>query len=72
MVTLVTRATPGTPASGTIKVNPEQSLWYNKAESRSLRENVMAVVIEWLACLPVTQKIGVRFYQERESTATSG
>ena len=25
-----------------------------------------------LACLPVTQKIGVRFYLERESSATSG
>ena len=32
----------------------------------------MAVVVEWLACLPVTQKIGVRFYLERESSATSG
>ena len=31
----------------------------------------VAVVVEWLACLPVTQKIGVRFYLERES-ATSG
>ena len=26
----------------------------------------------WLACLPVTQKIGARFYLERESSATSG
>ena len=33
---------------------------------------LMAVVVEWLACLPVTQKIGVRFYLERESSATSG
>ena len=32
----------------------------------------VAVVVEWLACLPVTQKIGVRFYLERESSATSG
>ena len=32
----------------------------------------LAVVVEWLACLPVTQKIGVRFYLERESSATSG
>ena len=32
----------------------------------------MAVVVEWLAYLPVTHKIGVRFYQERESSATSG
>ena len=31
-----------------------------------------AVVVEWLACLPVTQKIGVRFYLERESSVTSG
>ena len=34
--------------------------------------NNVAVVVEWLACLPVTQKIGVRFYLERESSATSG
>ena len=35
---------------------------------------VVAVVVEWLACLPVmcTQKIRVRFYLERESSATSG
>ena len=32
----------------------------------------VAVVVEWLACLPVTQKIGVRFYLERESSATRG
>ena len=32
----------------------------------------VAVVVEWLACLPVTRKIGVRFYLERESSATSG
>ena len=32
----------------------------------------VAVVVELLACLPVTQKIGVRFYLERESSATSG
>ena len=31
----------------------------------------VAVVVEWLACLPVTQKIGVRFYLERESSGTS-
>ena len=31
----------------------------------------VAVVVEWLPCLPVTQKIGVRFYLERESNATS-
>ena len=29
------------------------------------------VVVEWLAYLPVTQNIGVRFYLERESSATS-
>ena len=34
--------------------------------------STVAVVVEWLACLPVTQKIGVRFYLERESSATSG
>ena len=34
--------------------------------------SLVAVVVEWLACLPVTQKIGVRFYVERESSATSG
>ena len=34
--------------------------------------SLMAVVVQWLACLPVTQKIGVRFYLERESSATSG
>ena len=33
---------------------------------------MVAVVVEWLACLPVTQKIGVRFYLERESSTTSG
>ena len=33
---------------------------------------VVVVVVERLACLPVTQKIGVRFYLERESSATSG
>ena len=32
----------------------------------------LAVVVEWLACLPLTQKIGVCFYLERESSATSG
>ena len=32
----------------------------------------VAVVVEWLACLPVTQKIGVRFYLERESSTMSG
>ena len=32
----------------------------------------MAVVVEWLACLPVTQNIGVRFYLERASSSTSG
>ena len=32
----------------------------------------VAVVVEWLACLPVTQKIGVRFYLQGESSATSG
>ena len=30
------------------------------------------VVVEWLACLPVTQKIRVRFYLERQSSATCG
>ena len=33
---------------------------------------LVAVVVEWLTCLPDTQKIGVRFYMERESSATSG
>ena len=37
-----------------------------------LHYKVVVVVVEWLACLPVTQKIGVRFYLERESSATSG
>ena len=32
----------------------------------------VAVVVEWLACLSVTQKIRVRFYLKRESNATSG
>ena len=32
----------------------------------------LALVVEWLACLPVMQKIGVHFYLERESSATSG
>ena len=34
---------------------------------------VVAVVVEWLACLPVTRKIGVHdhFYLERESNTTS-
>ena len=32
----------------------------------------VAVVVEWLACLPVTQKIGVRFYLERESSTVNG
>ena len=31
----------------------------------------VVVVVERLACLPVTQKIEVRFYLERESSATS-
>ena len=35
-------------------------------------DHFQPVVVEWLACLPVTQKIGVRFYLERESSATSG
>ena len=33
---------------------------------------IVAVVVEWLACLPFTLKIGVDFYLERESSATSG
>ena len=37
-----------------------------------LADKFVAVVVEWLACLPVTQKIRVRFYLERENSTTSG
>ena len=40
-----------------------QRLWYSL---------IVVVVVEWLARLPVMQKIGVRFYLERESSTTSG
>ena len=47
------------------------AIWYWKI-MRTMYLTTMAVVVEWLACLPVTQKIGVHFYLERESSTTSG
>ena len=56
------------------------ALWYRNVRVlyKTVSNNLVyhslinvAVVVEWLACLPVTQKIGVRFYLERESSATS-
>ena len=61
-----------------LKIGPKQTL--DKKNLQRFKGNIfyikidenVAVVVEWLACLPVTQKIGVRFYLERESSATSG
>ena len=44
---------------------------YSKMNKWAKKHHNVAVVVEWLACLPVTQKIGVHFYLERESSATS-
>ena len=50
--------------------------WSSMSETKhhtfTLEIWIVAVVVEWLACLPVTQKIGVRFYLERESSTTNG
>ena len=47
------------------------SLLHNGSNNRFsvIINYIVAVVVERLACLPVTQKIGVRFYLERESSA---
>ena len=37
------------------------------AEMCFMHSNIVAVVVEWLACLPVTQKIGVCFYLESKA-----
>ena len=36
----------------------------NSSVEDPLLDMIVAVVVEWLACLPVTQKIGVHFYLE--------
>ena len=55
------------------KVRKKHSIWAESAGNIKKKCSwVMAVVVERLACLPVTQKIGDRFYLERKSSATSG